>query len=221
VTVNASSSTAAGEAKIPIQIRSKTVSSTRSDVTLYLNVETVRSVTVKPLNESKPVSSMVTISKFSLNNTGNSNDNFTLSISNLEQLRSLGWDAEIVEYDFATPLTESLGMPAFMDTPVGIQFTAIRVNPDPSAQAMVVATSINDKTIVGYGAIGVRLPDLSLSKSGLDVTRSDVNYEYDYARLYVDIALLLSIVSLVVAIFYLRRKKGLGGKKKESGGGKK
>ena len=220
VTVNASSTTPAGEAEIPIQIRSKTVSSTRSDVTLYLNVETVRSVTVKPLNQSKPVSSMVTISKFELNNTGNAQDNFTLSISNLEQLRSLGWDAEIVEYDFATELT-SLGMPAFMSTPVGVQFTAIRDNPDPTAQAVVVATSIYDNTVVGYGAIDVRLPDLSLAKSGLDVTRSDVTYEYDYARLYVDIALLVSIVSLVVGIFFLRRKKGLGGKKKDSGGGKK
>ena len=219
VTLNASSTTAAGEITVPIQIRSKAVSSTRSDVTLYLKVETVRSVTIKPLNVSKPVSSTVTISKFELNNTGNAQDNFTISISNLEQLRSLGWDAELVEYDFATELT-SLGMPAFMSTPVGVQFTAIRDNPDPTAQAVVVATSIYDNSIVGIGSISVRLPDLSLTKSGLDVTRSDVTYAYDYERLYVDIGLLVSIVVLVIGIFYLRRKKGLGGKK-ESGGGKK
>jgi hypothetical protein len=220
VTLSASAKARAGETKVPIEIRSKSSGSTRSEVDLYLYIETVRGVTVKALNQSKPVSSMVTISKFSLNNTGNAQDNITLSISNIEQLRSVGWEAQIVEYDFVTPITQGLDMPAFFDTPVGVKFTAIRANPDPTAEALVVATSLYNSTTVGYGSVGVRLPDLSLSKSGLDVTRSDVTYEYDYGRVVVDLALLVIIVSLVVGIFYLRRKKGLS-RKKESGGGKK
>ena len=219
LTVKAGVKTPAGEAKIPVQIRSKSVSSVRSEVTLYLNVATVRSVTLKALNESKSVTSMVTISKFTLNNTGNAQDNFTLSITNLEQLRSLGWDAEIVEYDYETSLP-SVAMPASESTPAGVKFTAIRDSPDPNAQAIVLASSVSDPTAVGYGTISVRLPDLSLTRSGLDAVRSDITYEYDYARVYVDMALLVSLVSLIVGIFYLRRKKGLGAKK-DSGGAKK
>ena len=219
VTVNAGSKTPAGETKIPIQIRSKTLSSVRSLVDLYLNVATVRSVTVKTLNESKPVTSMVTMTKFTLNNTGNAQDKIVLRITNLEQLNSLGWNAEIVEWDYATPLP-SVDMPAFHSTPVGIKFTAIRANPDPTAEAMVLASSSIDPTVASLGSVPVRLPDLSLTRGGLNAERSDVAYDYDYARVYLDMAMLVALVSLVVGVFYLRRKKGLGGRK-DRGGAKK
>lgn len=219
VTVKAGSSTPSGETKITVQIRSKTLTSVRSSVNLYLNVGIVRSVAVEPLNVSKSVTSMVTLTKFMLNNTGNAQDEFILSITNLEQLRSLGWDAEIVEWDYETALP-SIGMPAFHSTPVGVKFTATRVNPDPSAAAIVLASSKNDSAVVSYGSVPVRLPDLSLPRGGLNAERSDISYVYDITRAYLDIVLVIALVALVIGIFYLRRKKGLGGRK-DKGGAKK
>ena len=219
VTLKAGQKTPAGEAKMAVQIRSKTLSSVRSEVTLSLYVELVRSVAIEPLNESKAVSSMVTMTKFTLNNTGNAPDNLVLTITNLEQLKSLGWNAEIVEWDHETSLP-SVGIAAFQTTPVGVKFTAIRANPDTTAVAIVAANSTYDATVVGYGSIPVRLPDLSLSRGDLNAERDDVAYSFDYGRVYLDIALLVALVVLVVGIFYLRRKKGLS-RKKDKGGVKK
>ena len=219
VTVTAKSKLSAGDTKIPIQVRSKSSSATRTDLNLYLKVGVVRGVLIYEFTSTKTVSSMSTESRFSLNNTGNAQDNFVLQVSNLDTLNSLGWNAEIVDPDTGN-VVPSVGMPAFYTTTVGLRFTAIRANPDPTAEAIVYVYSTNDPGVNTYSSVAVLLPDLSIGKGDLSVTRSDVSYVFNVSIVYVDLAMVVAIASLLVGMFYLRRKKGLG-RKAQAGGGKK
>jgi hypothetical protein len=219
VQVKASSALSAGESRIPIQVKSKASSSTRSDVGLYLNVGVVRSVLMIDLGPSGVVNSLSTSTRFSLNNTGNAQDNFALNITNLDTLSALGWTAEIVDLDTGEPVP-SVGMPAFFNTPIGVKFTAIRASPDPNAEAIVLAYSTNDPGVNSYGVIPVYVPDLSIGPSDLTAARHDVSYSFDTSIVAIDLILVAAVVSLAVGIFYLRRKKGLGGKGKTGGGTK-
>jgi hypothetical protein len=219
VVVTATDTVSAGNTKIAIQVKSQSSSSTRSDLSLYLDVGVARGVLIYDLGSTEAVNSLTTETKFSLNNTGNAQDNFALEITNLNTLRSLGWSAEIVDPDNGN-VVPSVGMPAFFTTPVSVKFTAIRENPDPTAEATVLAYSTNDPGVNTYASLPVNLPDLSVGLGNMDATRSDVSYTYDVSIVAVDVALLVIVAALAVGIFYLRRKKGLGGKGK-TGGAKK
>jgi dolichyl-phosphooligosaccharide-protein glycotransferase len=220
VIVTAKSTTAAGEAKVTIQVKSQSSSATRAEVNLFLTVKTVRGVLIYDLGSSNAVNSQVTETKFSLNNTGNAQDNFVLNITNLDTLESLGWSAKLVDPANGKEVP-SVGMPAFFTTPITVKFTAIRENPDPTAEALVLAASTNDPGVNTYAAIPVNLPDLSISKGDLTAARSDLSFTLDTSIVAVDLTLVVIIVGLAVGIFYLRRKKGLGGKSKTAQGGAK
>ena len=219
VQVAASNVLSAGESRIAVQVKSKASASTRSEVSLYLNVAAVRSVLVVNLGPSEVVDSLSTSTMFSLNNTGNAQDNFALNITNLDSLASLGWSAEIVDPDTGNAVP-SVGMPAFFTTPIDVKFTAIRSNPDPDAVAVVLAYSTNDPGVNYYGVVPVYLPDLSIEQPDFTAARHDVSYSYDTSIVVVDIVLIASVAALAVGIFYLRRKKGLGGKGKTGGASK-
>jgi asparagine N-glycosylation enzyme membrane subunit Stt3 len=223
VQVNASNALSAGESKVVIQVRSKASSSTRSEVSLYLNTAVVKSVLVVDLGPSKAVNSLSSYTKFSLNNTGNAQDNFALNITNLDALEALGWTAEIVDQDTGN-VVPSVGMPAFHATPILVKFTAIRANPDPNAEAVVLAYSTNDPGVNYYGVIPVYLPDLSIDQPDLTAARYDISYTFDASIVAIDLILVAAVAVLAVGIFYLRRKKGLGAKGKgkgKTGGGTK
>jgi dolichyl-diphosphooligosaccharide--protein glycosyltransferase len=214
--VTASSKQPAGDTKVACLVRSRTLGSARADINLYLNVAGVNGVSVTSTNVSAPVSSLTTVTKFKVNNTGNIDDVYTLQISNLESLASLGWTAEIVD-----PVTDAIvtqaNVSAFGSKDLQINFTATRSNPDPTARAVVLAVSTGNAGVSAYGAVPVILPDLSIGPGDIQVERSDVSYTQNTSYMYVDLALVASLASLFFMFFYLRKKKGLG----RSGGAKK
>ena len=219
VVVTATNNSPAGTTKIPVQIRSQSSSSTTTTVTLSLDVAVARGVVIYNYGATNAVNSLSAETEFSLNNTGNAQDNIAIEITNLDALSSLGWSAELVDPDTGAEVP-SVGMPAFFTTPISVRFTATRENPDPTAVAVVLAYSTNDPGVNTYAAIPVNLPDLQLGKGDLTATRSDVSTTYNVQIVAVDLTLLVAVVSLTVGIFYLRRKKGLSGKGK-TGGAKK
>ncbi|MGQ9587445.1 MAG: STT3 domain-containing protein [Thermoplasmata archaeon] len=205
---------AAGNTKVSCLVRSKVSGSTRADMNLYVNVAPSHSVRVYSLNESAPVSSRSTVASFELNNTGNVPDNFDLQVSNLPELAALGWTAEIVESANGTPV-QNVSLPAFGTRTLYVRFTSTRANAGPSAEALVLAVPRNYTGAAAYGNVPVMLPDLVIGAGDIEVKRSDVSYEYDVSRLYIDLVLVVSLASLIVAFYVLRRKKGLsrGGRK--------
>jgi asparagine N-glycosylation enzyme membrane subunit Stt3 len=219
VVVTATSTAPAGNTKIPIQIKSQSSVSTTATVDLYLNVEVSRGVLIYDYGAINPVNSQTADTRFSLNNTGNAQDNFVLEITNLDTLSSLGWSAKLIDPETGNEVP-SVGMPAFFTTPISVRFTATRENPDPTAVAIVFVYSTNDRGVNAYAAIPVNLPDLQLSSGDLTAVRSDVSYSFNAQNVAVDLTLLIIVASLTIGIFYMRRKKGLGGKGK-TGGAKK
>ncbi len=220
VVVTSSTTVQAGSGSlIPIYIRSVASVTSAASLTLNLNVLPVRSVQVTDLGSNGAVSSLTTLSKFNLSNLGNIKDTFQLQLTNAESLRSLGWNASIVDAATGTPV-ERVSLAAFQYSLVGVSFTAIRANPDPTASAIVLATSVNDPSASNYSSVAVRLPDLSIAPGDLQITGNDISFSSSAADAYTDVALVVAIAALTLGMFYFRRKKGLG-KKGQTGGGKK
>jgi asparagine N-glycosylation enzyme membrane subunit Stt3 len=220
VVVTPSTTVKAGtDSLIPIYIRSTVSASSAATLSFKLNVLPLRSVQVTDMGSNGAVSSLTTLSKFNLSNLGNTQDTFQLTLANTESLRSLGWNASIVDAATSAPV-ERVSLTAFQYALVGVSFTAIRANPDPTASAIVLATSVNDPSASNYTSVAVRLPDVSIAPGDLQITGNDISYSSGTGNEYADIALVAAIAGLTLGMFYLRRKKGLG-RKSQTGGGKK
>lgn len=208
--VTAKSSLPAGDTLVSCLVRSRILGSARADLTLYLKVAPQNGVTVQSLNTSEPVWSMSTLTRFAVNNTGNVDDEIHIQIANKEILESLGWRVSVHDADTKEPASK-VNLVAFGGEDFAVNFTAIRSNPDPSAEAYVYVYSGTNPSINSYGPVPVLLPELVIGPGDLDAVRSDVVYEFDATSLYVDIGLLVALVSLMAGFFMLRKKKGLSG----------
>jgi hypothetical protein len=207
--ITVGSTVAAGDTFVKGLARSKAQSSARTDLSLYVTVLPVHSVAVISLNTSSAVSSVSTITKFTVNNTGNIKDAFKVQISNLDTLSELGWSATIIDSSTGAEVTE-LTLEAFKGQELTVKFTATRANANPSVEATVLAYSSAAPSVSAYGSVPVLLPDLVLGPGDLDVTRNDVCYTLDTSRVYVDLGLVAALAGLVAVFFILRKKKGLG-----------
>jgi len=203
-----------GDNNLTVTLKSDSQSSIRADVKLLVKVSVVRNVTVENLNVSDTVSSTSSSTKFLVNNTGNVADTYVLDISNLDTLSSMGWSARIVDVSTGEEVTE-VSLQAFETREFMVEFTATRPQPNPAASAVVMAYSSDYPNVVGYGAVTVILPDLSVGPGDMAVSRGDVTYEYDIGRVYMDIGLGVTLAAMVAMFFILRKRRGL------SGGGKK
>ncbi|MGD9962890.1 MAG: carboxypeptidase regulatory-like domain-containing protein, partial [Thermoplasmata archaeon] len=200
----------AGNTTASVTVASKTLSSTRATVRLLVNVLPVRSVSVESLNTSAATSSNMTMTKFLLNNTGNIEDDFMVVVSSTDALNVSGWSARIVDPATGDAVT-NVTLEAFSSKELAVEFTATRATPDPKVEATVLAYSSIEGSVSGYGAVPVMVADVVIGPGDLDVVRDDVTYEYDVARLYTNIGLVVAIVALVAMFFILRKRKGLGG----------
>ena len=208
--VEAKNSTAAGAQQISVLLRSKTLSSARTSLSLYLNVSDVHQVSVRTANKATPMTGWSTITKFSVNNTGNVKDAFSVGVSNLDSLAEQGWSARIVDLTTGLEVTQ-VSVSAFSGKDLAVNFTATRSTPDTDAVALVLASSLNDTAVNAYGSVPVQLPDLLVGPGDLTAERNDVSYVFDTSKGLLNISLAIALVSLVAMIFILRRRKGLGG----------
>jgi hypothetical protein len=149
-------------------------------------------------------------------NTGNIGSEFSVMITNSDVLTESGWNTRLLVTGTLEEV-ESLNI-AFQGTKeLYVEFTAIRSDPDPSVEATLVVTSVNDTGQVTVASVPVLLPDVSIGSGDLEADRDDVSYEYDASDLYVNIGLVCAIGLLVAMFFIIRRRKGLGGKRRGEG----
>jgi len=215
--VKVGNSSPAGETLVQLLVRSKTLSTTRANIMLYVDIAPSRSVEVGSLNESKVVSGLVTYTKFAVLNTGNIEDSYSVAVSNLPVLAELGWYARLVDGTTMDEVTQ-VTVDAFSSSELYVEFKAIRSGASPSAEASVLALSANGTGISSYGLVSVILPDLTVGPGDVTAERDDVSYEYDMSDMYLDIVLVIILAGLVVSFVIMRKRKGLG---KRSGGEKK
>jgi hypothetical protein len=143
-------------------------------------------------------------------NTGNVPDNYTLQLANLETLASMGWNAELYDGITRQPVTQ-MNISAQDSRVFMVKFTAIRSNPDPEAEAVVLVASTKSPGANAYGSVPVVLPDVLVGPGDVDVTRNDVVYSLDTSAMTINIALVATIAVLAIVFFYLRKKRGLSG----------
>lgn len=203
-----------GNNTVPVTVKSDSLSSARTDVRLMVKVSVSRSVSIESMNTTAAVSSTVTTTRFLLSNTGNAEDNFAVSVANAQSLNVSGWSASIVDPETEKEVV-NVTLAAFGSKELMVEFTSLRAVTDPRAEAVVLASSLVDGLANSYGSVPVMLPDLSIGPGDMDVVRDDVSAEYDVGRIYIDIALAVVLVSMVLIFFIMRKRKGL------SGGGKK
>jgi len=199
----------AGEATISALVRCMNQASARGSVSLYLNVSPVHSVRIASLNVSAPTADWSTITKFTVNNTGNVADRYFVSLANAESLLTLGWEATVVDPVTGEQVAE-VELDAFEGEELAVRFTAVRSFPDEAAYALVFACSADDPSSSMYSAVPIMLPDMLVGPGDVTAERVDVSYEYDVSKLVINIALAMTLASLVLMFFALRKKKGLG-----------
>jgi hypothetical protein len=205
---------ASGDTQAKVAIRSKTQTSTRYELSLYVNVLPARAVKVTSLNQSETVSSKSSYTSFTLNNTGNTRDSFVVEVANLPSLTELGWTAIIVDPDTGEQVY-NVTLDAYQGKELKVKFTSTRAEPNPVATASVYAYSSTNPSVSTYGGVTVMLPDLVVGPGDLQVTGSDIAYSIDPMRAVVNVALVAALGGLVLTFVMLRRMKGLsrGGKK--------
>jgi dolichyl-diphosphooligosaccharide--protein glycosyltransferase len=213
------STVASGNQTATCLVRSLDFATTRTDFSLFVQVLPQRGVLVRSLNTSAAVGSLTTVTSFTVNNTGNTGDDLGVEITNLAILKSLGWNAVIVDPSTSEE-TSSVYVAAFGSKSLQVKYTALRADADASAQATVFAYSKNMTTANAYSDIPIIVPDLTVGKGDLSVTRDDISLENDAAvRLATNVGLLIALVSLLVTFYILRRRKGYG--RSGKGGAKK
>jgi len=208
---------AAGDSSVPIQVKSESSSVSRADVAMMVKVPPMYASEITYSEDAGGVSNDVTRTPVIVANTGNIGTEFSVSIVNSEVLSGSGWTARLLVTGTLEE-ADSLYI-AFQGTKeLYVEFTAIRSDPDPSAEATIVVTSVNDTGQVTIASVPMLLPDVSIGPGDLEAERDDVSYEYDPSNMFVNIGLVCTIGALVAVFFILRKRKGLGGKRRKGEG---
>ncbi len=197
-----------GENEVEVLVRSNTLTSVRTNLNLYVNVTPSYSVEVTAGNAIETVTNRTTTTTFTVTNTGNTEGEFGLEVSNLDTLDELGWTARIV--DAAGEEVDSVTLDAFAEEDLTLEFTALRGNVEV-AEAIVYAYLLDDPSVNTYGSVSAAVPDLVIGPGGLDVIRDDVSYTFDMSITYTNLALVIVLVGLLVSFLVMRKRKGLGG----------
>ena len=208
---------AAGDSDVPIQVTSESSSASRAEVGLIVKVPPVYASEITYSEQAGEVSSTATRTPVTVANTGNIEGEFSAEITNSEVLRESGWNVRLLSVETLEEI-DSVDIAFQGSENLYIEFTAIRSDPDPSAEATIVVTAVNDTGQVTVSSVPMFLPDVSVGPGDLEAVRDDVSYDYDPSNLYVNIGLVCSIGALVAMFFIFRKRKGLGGKKRKGEG---
>jgi len=109
-----------------------------------------------------------------LQNAGNVDDGYNVTISNLDYLSTFGWDAQLKvgKDSFGDSATVSVRSGGSQE--MTLRLTPIRTNPDPSIQVNVVATSQSSPD--SYSILDMKpvMPEIQIPSGGVVVTGDDV-----------------------------------------------
>jgi dolichyl-diphosphooligosaccharide--protein glycosyltransferase len=116
-------------------------------------------------------------SVLTLDNTGNADDTYNVTIANKDYLATLGWDAQLGTSAgaYVDNLTASVSSGLTQD--LNLKLTPTRTNPDPSVQANVVAMSQNSPNTYSVLDLKPTMPKIGIPSSGVTVSGQDVSVE--------------------------------------------
>ncbi len=139
-------------------------------------------VTINPrysvaLSASTPQSTTGSSYTFNMivKNTGNIVDSYLLNILNVDELATLGWQAEVRPTSGTFGPNVTLSVNAGSQTSYELRLTPIRENPDPTLQVVLVATSKTNSSVYAALAFAPDLPKFTIPGGGITVSGEQVS----------------------------------------------
>lgn len=206
VEITADSDALVDHTDITVTTTSKSNPSVKKDVSLEVGINPVYSVEVEVAD-----SSTINGTSFSriviIVNKGNAYDNFTMVLTNMQELFMNGWSVNLDGTADTVYKTGDLA-PGSEET-VNITFTAWRVNPNSNISASVMVTSNSSAVAYALATASPLLPDISFDpKEELTVEGDNIHMNDIFAQKSTEnLFLLLALVILVAAILIVRKIK--------------
>lgn len=204
VTVIANADVNRDHGDIYIDVKSNGNPGLKKSVAILIDISPVYSVSSSP-GSAGSVNGTTFFREVEVTNTGNIIDNYTLVITNVQELYTSGWNAALSGTGSLTGDLTDIG-PGEMAT-INITFTPIRKIPDINITVAVTIES-NSSTASTVALVEPLLPDLTFWEDRLDAQGDDI-YSYDIflARDSEDLILLAAMLSMVAAVFIMRKIK--------------
>ncbi|UCE81449.1 MAG: glycosyltransferase family 39 protein [Methanobacteriota archaeon] len=202
-----------GDSVVPVQIRSESSSSARAEVDLVVKVPSIYRSEITISEPAYEASGDTVQTPIVVVNTGNVWTEFAVEVTNIDTLKSLGWSTRLISAATSEEV-DTLSVDFNGEEELVLEYTTLRNDPDPSAEATIVVSAVNDTSQITFTSVPIYLPDISILPGDLEADRDDVSYVYDSSNIMVNIGLACAIGVLIAAFILLRRRKGLGGKRK-------
>ena len=196
----------ADHADIIVTVKSSGSSAVTKDVALDVDIRPVYSVDLQ-VTDSSTINGTSFSRIVKIVNGGNVYDNFTIVLTNLEELSMNGWSVYL-DGSTDTILTTDDLAPGSEKT-VNITFTAWRVNPNSNISATIVATSNSSAGVYAYASASPLLPDLSFDpKDELTIDGDNIHMNDIFSQKATEnLFLLIALAILVASIFIVRKIK--------------
>lgn len=168
VTISTPSDALVDHGRITIRARSTNDGKVSSSVDVDVGIVPIREVELT-FDKGYPTSGQNYTFAIKMQNSGNIEDTYEVTVANLDQLESLGWTYRFENTtDPSMEITIGAGKPVFFD----MSLIPTRSNPDPDVELVLSARSVSDETTQGSLAVPLNLPLVTvpdLSVTGVSV----------------------------------------------------
>jgi len=205
---------------VPIRITAKPAVRAEHDA-LYIEVTSVGDKSVKKsvkvdidilpvhsVNLSTEIGGMINgtvyFAYLEVKNTGNVKDNYTIYITNANEMQINGWEASLGNTGMVTRTEDIL---SGASKKINVTFKAIRPIPNARVSVAVMAIS-NSSSASAVAEIGTSLPDLKFTSDGMSFFGNNtyVNNVFDEKDTE-NLTLTLVLLAMIAAIFVVRKIK--------------
>lgn len=207
ITVTTSNDSLVKHSPVTVYAISQAKSNTRPAKILDLNIEPEYGVDIISPEGGNVTSTSLTYS-VAVENSGNVDDSFTLTISNHDELKSEGWNAVLIDPTTSAETSEAIvNVNAHQKSEVKLILKPTQTYPAVTAPVILYAESMNHN-VSSTESFSLLLPDLSPSHGSFNITGEEVStVAPDY--LTPNMAQLAIVIVLSLAAIYLARKKGV------------
>ncbi len=192
---------------LTVTVRSENSSSTSDNVALHVDIEKIREMDIILTTLPATYDGTHIIYELELTNSGNSKEKFVIDILNDEDLKAMGWTAELqnpVNLTFS-PVLEGLEVDGNTTKKIKLRFTV--EGTVSSANAILVCYEEDARSIEKVLRVSAFLPVLNLEiedihVSGRGITRTEMLDPYFYA-----LVALVIIIVLMLGYRFLRGRR--------------
>ena len=207
ITITTSNNSLVEHSPVTVYAISKAKPNTRPAQILDLNIEPEYGVAILEQPGGNISAASLTY-KVRVVNNGNVKDTFTLTISNKDDLKALGWDAVLIDPTTSAETSEAIvDINALQGADITVILRPIQTYPAVTAPLILYAESMGHNVSATH-SLSLSLPDLSPSRNSFSISGEAVSMVApDY--LTTTMTQVAILIVLAVGALYLARKKGV------------